>query len=571
MFKSFTVPIIFTLILFCCFTQGFSQNLNQLEENYKKAVREHKNEQAAQIAIQIADSYLELPQGNRNYRKAIEYYNHAISQSKLAGNQKLQASALIKLAAHYGNYSETIGESTKEYNNAISILESIQDWPMYIKATSELSKAYSRKDETVGSAIRVLQRSEKAAEIHKVSIDLEDYYKRFVVLYRKYGDDKNAKLFLERLSKLNKNYVNVSANNTDEKVAPEGTEFTDLEFELAEAKLREEELNRRLRGLQTSSIENKDEINILRKELNDTEKERELLEEKKTENEAKIIAQEKANKYLIGVLGLAFIVVIIAVIAFFAQQKANKRLAAKNAEILYQKQEIESQKHEIEKQSKNLLGEQEKSEKLLLNILPKATAEELKEKGFASPKSYDMVTVMFTDFKGFTSIAEQLTPVEIVRELDICFLKFDDIVTKHNMEKIKTIGDAYMCAGGIPIENSTNPFDAVKAGIEMQEFMLQRREEKLSRGEIPFELRIGIHTGHVVAGVVGKRKFAYDIWGDAVNIAARMESSGEVDRVNISEVTYEYIKDSFYCNYRGKIQAKNKGEIDMYFVNGPIT
>jgi class 3 adenylate cyclase len=127
-----------------------------------------------------------------------------------------------------------------------------------------------------------------------------------------------------------------------------------------------------------------------------------------------------------------------------------------------------------------------------------------------------------------------------------------------------------MCAGGVPVPNNTNPIDAVRAGLAMQEFIEERKRERIQAGQVPFELRVGIHTGAVVAGVVGRKKFAYDIWGDAVNIAARMESSGETGRVNISETTYELVKNEFYCNYRGKIQAKNKGEIDMYFVNGPL-
>jgi adenylate cyclase len=210
--------------------------------------------------------------------------------------------------------------------------------------------------------------------------------------------------------------------------------------------------------------------------------------------------------------------------------------------------------------------EKERSEKLLLNILPYETAEELKEKGSATPKHYEMVSVLFTDFKGFTSITEKLSPQELVEELNHCFLGFDHIIDKNNLEKIKTIGDAYMCAGGIPVENSTNPIDIVKAGLEIKKYMDDLKKEKEARGEGYWEIRIGIHTGPVIAGVVGKNKFAYDIWGDAVNTASRMESSGIPGKVNISGATYNLIKDYFDCTYRGKIQAKNKGEIDMYLV-----
>jgi class 3 adenylate cyclase len=157
-----------------------------------------------------------------------------------------------------------------------------------------------------------------------------------------------------------------------------------------------------------------------------------------------------------------------------------------------------------------------------------------------------------------------------VEEWNTCFLQFDHIIDKHNLEKIKTIGDAYMCAGGIPVKNTTNPIDVVKAGLEIKQFMDELKNQKEARGEGYWEIRIGIHTGPVIAGVVGKNKFAYDIWGDAVNTASRMESSGIPGKVNISGATYELVKDHFRCNYRGKIPAKNKGEIDMYIAESVL-
>jgi class 3 adenylate cyclase len=220
----------------------------------------------------------------------------------------------------------------------------------------------------------------------------------------------------------------------------------------------------------------------------------------------------------------------------------------------------------VRKTKKIIENEKDRSDRLLLNILPFETAEELKEKGSATPKQYSMVSVLFTDFKGFTTIAEKLTPEQLVEELNHCFLEFDLIIDKHNLEKIKTIGDSYMCAGGIPVANTTNPIDVVRAGLEIQEYMNRLKSERYANGQDCWELRVGIHTGKVIAGVVGKNKFAYDIWGDAVNVASRMESSGAPGKVNISGDTYELVKDIFTCEYRGKVKAKNKGEIDMYFV-----
>jgi class 3 adenylate cyclase len=210
--------------------------------------------------------------------------------------------------------------------------------------------------------------------------------------------------------------------------------------------------------------------------------------------------------------------------------------------------------------------EKKRSEGLLLNILPAKVAEELKVTGHCQAKTFSLVTVMFMDFKDFTSVSEKVSAELLVDEINFCFSAFDSIIQKYKVEKIKTVGDSYICVGGLPVLNYTHASDIVNAGLEIRDFMLMHKKEKEGRDEIPFELRIGIHTGPVVAGIVGVKKFQYDIWGDTVNLAARMESSGEAGKVNISGTTYALVKDKFACIHRGKIQAKNKGEIDMYFV-----
>jgi class 3 adenylate cyclase len=214
--------------------------------------------------------------------------------------------------------------------------------------------------------------------------------------------------------------------------------------------------------------------------------------------------------------------------------------------------------------------ERKKSDELLLNILPVKVADELKKTGSAEAKYFEQVTVMFTDFKNFTSISEKLAPAELVTILHTCFTAFDRIIQKYNLEKIKTIGDSYFCAGGLPVPNNTHAFDMVNAALEILEFINDYTEQMKKAGKDIFEVRIGIHTGPLVAGIVGIRKFAYDIWGDTVNTASRMESTGEVGRINISGTTYQLVKERFACTYRGKIAAKNKGEIDMYFIDSRI-
>jgi adenylate cyclase len=214
--------------------------------------------------------------------------------------------------------------------------------------------------------------------------------------------------------------------------------------------------------------------------------------------------------------------------------------------------------------------ERKKSDELLLNILPVKVADELKKTGSAEAKHFDEVTVMFTDFKGFTTISEKLSAAELVTILHSCFTAFDRIIQKYNLEKIKTIGDSYFCAGGLPVPNTTHAYDMVNAALEIQAFMRDHAEQMKKAGKDFFEIRIGIHTGPVIAGIVGIRKFAYDIWGDTVNTASRMESSGEVGRINISGATWQLVKDRFSCTHRGMIEAKNKGKIDMYFVNNAL-
>lgn len=267
-----------------------------------------------------------------------------------------------------------------------------------------------------------------------------------------------------------------------------------------------------------------------------------LLTKDKELQEADIKRQKLAKfAFLVGLI----LVLIIAIITY-----RNYLKKVKTNELL------DKQKDQIED--------------LLHNILPEEVAKELQAEGKAKPRFYEQVSVLFTDFKGFSTLADKLSPQELVEELNTYFVAFDNIVDSYGLEKIKTIGDSYMCAGGIPSPHENHTFDMVKASLDIQQYIQDRNVVRRKKGLPDWDIRIGIHVGSLVAGVVGKKKYAYDIWGSTVNIASRMESNGEPGLVNISQATYDIIKDKYKCTHRGKITAKNIGEIDMYFINEKI-
>ena len=246
--------------------------------------------------------------------------------------------------------------------------------------------------------------------------------------------------------------------------------------------------------------------------------------------------------------------------------KLEELVSKRTHKIQEQKEQISQEKEKVLAQQKQLFIEKERAEKWLNNALPSQAIKELKVQGKVSAKAYEHATIMFTDVVGFSKISENITPTRLVNKLDVLFRKFDQIIKANNLEKIKTIGDAYMAVGGLPDENSTHAIDACIAGLQIQSYMRAKKFDAIANYKDYWEIRLGINTGTVTAGIIGSLKMAYDVWGSAVNQAQRMEMLGQAGAVTISEQTFKLVEPYFECIHRGKAQMKSKVILDMYEV-----
>ena len=545
--KLFFFTSLFSVFVFTfCFFVNHQIAAQNLETQYKEAVNKYRPDRAGKLAFEIGKG--KYRQGNTS--EAISYLNQAVKYSATVKDYENLGKTYSSLAEIYKNqkdYEQAVF-NYKKASKSYELLGDRKKAALYHYLEGNIYAQTGRYDAAI-EVYKTTIRSANTANATQLVLQItEDLAK----IYRIKGDTKNANLYAnikEEIKDEAQDVIKLEEKKDEVLIDTSSVSLVERERKKEEAKKIAQE-----QKVKTLSIEELLERSTF---------ESDSLERLHTEALAAREADKKLFTYIVG--GVAFFAVILIIFIIVqsntvrAKKKANRELASANQELAAKNEEIESQKEIIEK-------EKERSEALLLNILPKEIAEELKHNPNLPPRSYDQVSVIFTDFKGFTQAAEQLTPEELIDELAECFSEFDSICEKWNLERIKTMGDAYMCAGGVPTTNYTNPVDAVNAAMEMQEVIEQLKQKKILQGRPYFEMRLGIHTGPVVAGVVGKKRFAYDIWGDTVNLAARMESSGEVGRVNISEYTYSLVRDYFFCSYRGKIEAKNKGEVDMYFV-----
>lgn len=506
-------------------TLRLKSDLSHALESYFQAARlaedEGNNNQLGKSYISIADVYAIMG----NHQNAVKYHQNAIRILRKENDSLSLASALLNAGDEFIN-ADNLDSAAKYTIEAEMIFNNIK---------SKVGQAYSLGN--LGM-IYAKQRLDLKAEYHmKKAIlilqDLHEYYP--IAVYLTYISD----IYLDKGEEsLALNYARLSL---------ELAQYHGMKKEVSDAYLKISKIYEQGGNTEDAfksyknHIAYKDSVNNITsvQQMADL---RTDFEVSKKQIEVDLLNQQKKTQQIIVIATvIALVLICLLAIGLFRRYQYIKRT-----------------KLIIEK-------ERNRSDELLLNILPKETASELKLNGKVKAQKFDSVTVMFTDFKGFTQFAEQLQPETLVKKVDYYFSKFDEIMEKYGLEKIKTVGDAYMCAGGLPFPTINHSSKMVQAAIEMAQFV-EKAKINFSQNEASFEVRIGINTGPVVAGVVGTKKFAYDIWGDTVNIAARMESNSEPGRINISENTYELIKGEFECEYRGEIEAKNRGLLKMYFV-----
>lgn len=478
------------------------------------------------------------------YLSQNDFYN-AQFYNELGMNQAKASNSAIQLSESYRQAGE-IHESLYEFE------EALEYYTLHLQLQDSLRTVEKLRQQELLQQQLELERAEKEIRIYQINEELKDAQLRQSEAERKRLELQRDQLEFEARERADQFALLEKDKKLQETLARAKERESRQELLLIQQRLQTEARDRELAELQQQ--EQSQRFQLEQAEKNKLIKEQEIaaLTREQSMNELKVENQKRSTQLAYGIGGALLLISILVFINLFRSRRANKQLSQKNKEV--------------EKERALAEAERKKSDNLLLNILPEPTAIELKEKGTATPKKYERATVIFTDFSGFTKISAQLTPEQLIQELNDCFTAFDEIIERHGLEKIKTLGDGYMCVGGVPIPDQNNPVNAVKAAIEMQAFMQKNIARKIREGIPYWQMRVGIHTGELVAGVVGSKKFAYDVWGDTVNIASRMESAGESGKINLSKATYEMVKDHFDFEYRGCFEVKNTGDVDMYFV-----
>ena len=501
------------------FKGDLSLALESFLEGVKLAEAEESNENLALFYIAMAGVYSSM--GNR--QNTIRYYKNGIKIFKEIGDSLLYATSLENLGDEYNLnlakpdsallFFKESGPIFKAFDNKIGMAYNLGNMGLAYAQLGQNTIA----EENISGAISLLE-------------ELGDYYPICVYLtymadmYVQRGDLDAAFGYAQRSLELAqqfglKDQISDANLKLSELYEIKGNAAESLKYYKRHITFRDSVKN-------ITDVQNMANLEVARKQV-----------------EVDLLNQKQENQRIV-VIATAIALFLIGLLAF--------GLYRRNRFIRKTKQIIEK--------------ERDRSDTLLLNVLPKDTADELKENGKVVAKKFESVTVLFTDFKGFTHYSENLDPEKLVETIGFYFSKFDDIMEKYGLEKIKTIGDSYMCAGGLPYPTQDHAHKMVLAAFEIMDFVKEAKRNS-QEGQIHFDTRIGINTGMVVAGVVGSKKFSYDIWGDTVNVASRMETTAESGRINVSANTYELIKEISDAEYRGEIPVKNRGMMKMYYIN----
>jgi adenylate cyclase len=476
-----------------------------------------------------------------NLPKALEYYRKASASAAALADTLEMGKAARDLGNVYDEMDST-QLALQAYERALGYISAAAE-PFEVALTRYNIATTFKKQKKHTEALEILNEIEAVYDAEASTSDQMLFYETKGDLLNSLGKPAESLLWVEK-------YMAMAQSVKSDKFMLKGyKDLSKLAYARGEYK-KAYELRKKYTDYLEQFHKEQDAFKIgrIQADFEDEEKENSLKEQRILLAESKAqLAKDREKRYaILAVLSALALLTLFIWYRGAARKRENTVLGQKNAEIE---------------------AERQRADALLANILPAATAQELKANQSVKPVRYESVTVLFTDFKGFTEISSRLNPEILVEELDRCFHLMDAIVERNGVEKIKTIGDAYMCAGGLPTPCHDHAERVVRSALEMQAAIRALMAENAEVGRPVFEMRVGVHTGPVVAGVVGSRKFAYDIWGNTVNIAARMESAGEPGRVNISETTYEIVKTLFTCTPRGKVAAKSLGEIEMYFVD----
>jgi adenylate cyclase len=557
---------------------------------YAEALRIFKKLKDTPNTIQLLDRLSNLHFEHKDYNQALKESREALEMSANTATKE-------QLENRY-NTIAWIYHSNKDDQNALTYLQKAlpskhvgvlgtlgsiyRDAPddVLIKAGIDPARRYSLALSYLEESVHLAANTQEATPYF-----YQDAYHELSLLYEKTKNFPEAYAAFNRYVTLKDSLARVNNNQEYVKIVAESKHFhtedsLKLQQQVAKAQLDRQTLiatqqqQALLLNRQQLTLANKEKdlqrLNYLKtqaflqleqgkrkareQELNTARQAQKLSETTMLLQKSEINAQQTKGRLFMGGIGCLMLLSFVIGKNYLNQRRSNQLLTKANAEI--------------SEANTRISFEKQRSEHLLLNILPADVAEELKEKGSANARLFDEVTVLFTDFVNFTTVSQQLTPEELVAELHFCFMAFDKIISHHNIEKIKTIGDAYLAVGGLPTADDQHAENVVKASLEIAAFV---RERKANLGDKTFNIRVGIHSGSVVAGIVGVKKFAYDIWGDTVNTAARMEQNSVSGKINVSETTYNLVKGNFSFTYRGEIEAKNKGALKMYFLDQPNT